>query len=325
MPAATRVDSHSRAAVDNLSGTVDNLTRTWLRLQNEVSRLASSAQESASIPAQVSALAAQLQAREAVSTDAQNKISALEARLRTVEQQWQEDIDGRGRRVDDTLRLLLNRVEFVRRELLFELRYGAGDKAPPYMPHREVRSRILVPAKVEGARASGALRLNIGCGHVPEPDFINVDMRELPNVDVLAEATALPFDTGSVDEIYSAHLVEHFPQEELRCRLLLHWRDLLKPGGRLRAITLDGEAMLAGVAQGLFSFENFREVLFGSQDHKGDFPYNLLTPDGFRRIVEEAGFVDIGIPVRGRRNGRCFEFELTARLPPIDGRSIESK
>jgi Methyltransferase domain len=294
--AESRVDP----AVENLTGTVHNLTRTWLRVQNEVSRLASSIPEASKV--QVSPLIA--------------KVQDVETHLQSVERQLQEDIGGRGRRVDDTLRFLLDRVEFVRRELMFEVRYGARNEAPSGSSRRGVEPRILSPEKVEAARVSGPLRLNIGCGHVPEDNYINIDMRELPNVDVVAEAGALPFEPGSVDEIYSAHLVEHFPQQELQRWLLPHWRNLLKPGGRIRAITPDGEAMLAGIAQGSYTFNDFREVLFGGQDYEGDFHYNLFTPNSLRRTVEDAGFTDIGIPMRGRRNGQCFEFELTARLPP---------
>ena len=78
-------------------------------------------------------------------------------------------------------------------------------------------------------------------------------------------------------------------------------------------ITPDGEAMLSGVAQGSFTFEDFRQVLFGGQDYEGDFHYNLLTPDSLCRMVEQAGFIAVEVPVRARRNGQCFEFELTAR------------
>ena len=131
----------------------------------------------------------------------------------------------------------------------------------------------------------------------------------------MAEAGELPFEPGSVDEIASAHLVEHFPQEEMRRRLLPHWRNLLKPGGRLRAVTPDGEAMLGGLAAGSYGFEDFREVLFGGQEYQGDFHYNLFTPDSLRRLVEEAGFTSVDVPVRGRRNGQCFEFELVAQTP----------
>jgi SAM-dependent methyltransferase len=238
--------------------------------------------------------------------------AAHDERLQALRRVWQDDLEGRQRRVDDTLRYLLERVEFVRREMLFELRYG-----PDGVPGRRTRpqSRVVAPEKVQAAREADTLRLNLGCGHIPLDGFINVDMRELPGVDVIAEAGDLPFEPGTVREIASAHLVEHFTQEELRRRLLPHWRRLLKPGGILRAVTPDGEAMLAGLAQGTYTFENFRDVLFGGQDYDGDFHMNLFTPETFRRMVEEAGFIGVEVPIRGRPNGQCFEFELTARLP----------
>jgi hypothetical protein len=89
----------------------------------------------------------------------------------------------------------------------------------------------------------------------------------------------------------------------------------------LRAVTPDGAAMLSGVADGSYSFADFREVLFGGQDYEGDFHFNLLTPDSLRQLAEEAGFEAVEVPVQGRRNGQCFEFELIARVPMMAARA----
>jgi predicted SAM-dependent methyltransferase len=198
---------------------------------------------------------------------------------------------------------------------MFEMRYCCGSGATAASRPKVLQSRVLEPDKVAAARASGSLRVNLGCGHIMLPDYINVDMRDLPGVDVIAEVGDLPFEAGTVDEITSAHLVEHFPQEELRRRLLPYWRSLLKPGGTLRVVTPDGAAMLSGIADGSYSFADFRDVLFGGQDYEGDFHFNLLTPDSLGHLAEEAGFGAVEIPVQGRRNGQCFEFELVALVP----------
>jgi len=71
--------------------------------------------------------------------------------------------------------------------------------------------------------------------------------------------------------------------------------------------------MLAGASAGTYDFDDFREVVFGSQDYAGDYHFNLFTPDSMHRMLQEAGFADIEIPVAGRRNGKCFEFEISAR------------
>lgn len=211
--------------------------------------------------------------------------------------------------LQDSVSYLLGRVEFVRREVLFELRYGKGPE-----DGSATRSRIADGDRVRRIRAEG-LRLNVGCGQLPLPDYVNVDLRELPGVDVVAEATDLPFGPGEALEIRSSHLLEHFPREQLLRQVLPHWRAILKPGGLLRSITPDAEAMIAAYGQGAFPYEDLREVTFGSQDYAGDFHYNMFTPESLCRTLSEAGFASPEVIDRGRRNGRCFELEVLARAP----------
>lgn len=217
---------------------------------------------------------------------------------------------------DASIRSLWERVEFVRREIMFEIQHGQGGGPPEAVAAdgaRRVEPRVVAAEKVAEARAAGSLRLNLGCGHIALPDYVNVDMRELPGVDVVAEAGDLPFEPGSVDEIFSAHLLEHFPQEAVRRRLLPYWRGLLRPGGAFRAVTPDAAAMLSAAGEGAYPFEDFREVVFGAQDYAGDFHYNLFTPDSLGGLLRETGFGEVEVPVAGRRNGKCFEFEISAR------------
>lgn len=201
------------------------------------------------------------------------------------------------------------RLEFVRREILFEMLHGQGSTARNEPV--KIKPRFTDPEKLKASHND--LRINLGCGHIAEDGYINVDQRDLPHVDLQAEVGDLPFEPGSVSEIRSAHLLEHFPQEELRRKLLPYWRDLLCTGGTFRAIVPDGEAMLAGMKSDTYSFEDFREVLFGAQDYAGDFHFNFFTPDSLAALLLEADFREIEIPSRGRRNGKCFEFEIVAK------------
>ncbi len=162
------------------------------------------------------------------------------------------------------------------------------------------------------------VRINLGCGHIALPDYLNVDQRDLPGIDLVTSVDRLPFEAGEVEEIYSAHLLEHFPQEAMRRRLLPYWASLLRPGGIFRAVTPDAAAMLKAMTTGTYDFEEFREVLFGAQDYEGDYHYNLFTPESLAQLLEEAGFHHIRVLAAGRRNGKCFEFELTAVWPGRD-------
>jgi predicted SAM-dependent methyltransferase len=157
--------------------------------------------------------------------------------------------------------------------------------------------------------------LNLGSGHIALDGYINVDRRELPGVDVVAEADELPFKHGEVDEIFSAHMLEHFPQEQIRRDLLPYWFNLLKDGGIFRAIVPDSDGMIKAYVSGEYPYERIREVTFGSQDYDGDFHYNMFSADSLSALLKEAGFSDVEILAANRENGGCKEFEIIARRP----------
>jgi predicted SAM-dependent methyltransferase len=215
--------------------------------------------------------------------------------------------------LQNNVRDLTQRLETVRSELLYELRHGRWDQAKP----ESTEKIVLSPEKLKSS-----VRLNLGCGHVPLQGFVNVDMRGLPGVDIIAPVGDIPIKRGSVAEIFSSHLLEHFPQEELRRNLLPYWGSLLVSGGIFRAVVPDGETMLAKAADGSYAFHDFREVLFGSQDYTGDFHYNMFTPESLSELLSEAGFRDITVPARARKYGRCYEFEIRAILRSPTDRAV---
>lgn len=205
---------------------------------------------------------------------------------------------------------LWQRVDFTRAEILFEMMHGSSTGATAQLDKAVAAPRIVNDTLMKSAPSDG-LKINIGCGHVAKTGYVNVDSRALPGVDVVADLGALPFEDGSLSEIFSAHVLEHYPEERLK-RTLPYWRSLLKKGGEFRAIVPDGEAMLAEIAKGRYSFEDFRSVLFGGQEYHGDFHYNMFTPDSLSVLLKAAGFTKVSVEQKGRKNGNCFEFEIVA-------------
>lgn len=313
-----------------IAGAVDPLARRISLLE-----MGTPAQQDSGILSSLSALArafsAQVKQTELSERRFADTLEGLTADLKRLEERLNQSIAGDQQWLRERLeghimrdqRKLEDRVEFLRREILFEMKYGErtasnassefdrnalGDSAEP------LQARIIAPDKL-GAFGKGHYQLNLGCGLHPLEEYINVDMRELPGVDVVASVDGLPFEKGDVEKIFSAHLVEHFPQEMLKRRLLPYWKSLLRPGGVFHAIMPDCEAMIKHAATGEYSFADFREVLFGAQDYAGDFHYNALTPDSFAELLKAEGFLNIDIRARGRRNGLCYEFEISASSP----------
>ncbi len=214
---------------------------------------------------------------------------------------------------------LYRRTEFIRREIMFELRYATGEQ-PRAVPEHE--TRILNPAKL--AEMGDDVRINLGAGHIPLDPYLNVDQRPLDGIDVVADVRDLPFEKGSLGEIYSTHVLEHFPLEELRRVLLPYWTALLKPGGRFVAVVPDMETMISECAAGRVPFEDFREVAYGSQEYEGDFHFNGFSQDLLTSILSEAGLSDVHIRQAGRRNGLCYEMEVEGRRL-ADGAALEGQ
>jgi predicted SAM-dependent methyltransferase len=173
----------------------------------------------------------------------------------------------------------------------------------------EISPRVINQEKL---KLSNVIRLNLGCGHKPILEYLNVDMRELPNVDIVAASHYLPFSSESVDEIYSSHLIEHFPKDYFINELLPYWFSLLKEGGVFHGILPDLEAMLSAFKSGEISYEVLKEVTFGTQEYRGDFHFALYGVEEFKNLLHQVGFKSVEYNATARRNGLCYEMDIMA-------------
>lgn len=89
--------------------------------------------------------------------------------------------------------------------------------------------------------------LNIGCGKVKLPGFVNID-RE-PGGDIQCDVTkGLPYADNTVDGIYSEHFIEHLSQPEI-IAFLRECRRVLKSGARVRVATPDLDELVRQYAE----------------------------------------------------------------------------
>jgi SAM-dependent methyltransferase len=67
-----------------------------------------------------------------------------------------------------------------------------------------------LPYCVGMSSPGSSLRLNLGSGNRPLEGYVNVDVRDRPGVDVIADAIALPFEDHVAAEVQASSLLEHF-------------------------------------------------------------------------------------------------------------------
>lgn len=208
---------------------------------------------------------------------------------------------------------LRNQVEVLQRKqemLALNLRERVGaDSAPA----ERVEARVVDKERFRKMTADGAPRLNLGCGEKPLPDYLNVDMRQGEGVDIVADASDLPFEGETVGEIASFHLVEHFREQQLRQSLLPYWRSLLRPDGTLRVVCPNWAAMIERLQAGKMPFKVFKTLTFGLQDYDGDDHFAMYTPASLEDALRQAGFSDVELVAAERQNGMCPEMEFTAK------------
>jgi hypothetical protein len=90
---------------------------------------------------------------------------------------------------------------------------------------------------------------------------------------------------------------------------------LLKAVGVFRAIVPDLEAMTTAYAKGEMKFEVLRSVMYGGQEYEGDFHFTGFTPDSMSSLLVDSGLQQPTVIARGRPNGDCLEFEISATKP----------
>jgi predicted SAM-dependent methyltransferase len=131
--------------------------------------------------------------------------------------------------------------------------------------------------------------LHLGCGETGKQDgMINVDIRNLPNVDVISDIRDMPFMDSSAGGITTRNAIEHFGRNEIK-PLLNEWSRVLKKGGFLRVETVDMGELMDKWRQ--IPEENMLDGILGAQTYDENFHKMVFTKDILERFLKEAGFM----------------------------------
>jgi len=144
------------------------------------------------------------------------------------------------------------------------------------------------------------IKLHLGCFQKKIHGFINVDIREEVEPDVVDDVFKLTkFENESASLIYACHVLEHARPEEAQ-KALQRWHDVLKPEGTLRLAVPDLEAVFEHY-QITKNLKELRSFIYGSQKHPYDTHYIGWDFDSLAYDLESIGF----------RNIRRYDWRLT--------------
>ncbi len=155
----------------------------------------------------------------------------------------------------------------------------------------------------EAAAKKRELKIYYGCGHIRQPDYLNVDIRYTAAVDLVA---SLEWCSGSFqnrcDEVFVSHVLEHYeyPGKEMRNHsasvlgALAAIYKMLRKGGKIRIGVPDFSALVY-----LYSEKNYplypRLVgrLMGEQNYPQNRHLCLFDLAYLADCLEDCGFTDI--------------------------------
>lgn len=179
------------------------------------------------------------------------------------------------------------------------------------------------------------MKLNLGSHNKRVEGYTNVDVLDLPNVDIKHDLTSFPwpFEMSSIEEILMQEFLEHIPWRS--CQAVIHecYR-ILQPGGMLKIQVPDIEAMCRMIDEQCWCvpkkaerYEDYKAdpnceiclgkarinperwhiAFVGAQKHPYDYHKNIFTLNGLRNYLEKANFKDI------ERSPNIYKLNLTAK------------
>lgn len=138
------------------------------------------------------------------------------------------------------------------------------------------------------------MKVNLGCGHLKIPGFVNVDIRPKVKPDVCGDAVkyVLSLEDGSIEEVHAVHFLEHisWPRAQRLVKLLFL---KMKSGGRVALETPDLLKCLAQLQRAPASVGAIANI-FGHYAVKGEVEHRWgYTGALLMRMLKDAGFVQV--------------------------------
>lgn len=169
-----------------------------------------------------------------------------------------------------------------------------------------------------------SVKIYYGCGNAKQNDYINIDVRWTPSVDIIGDLQWCSINLlDSCDEVYLSHVLEHysFPGKDMRHNsstvlgALLDIYKMLKPGGVIRIAVPDFEAISKLYLDGKFAlFPRLAGRLCGEQNYRENLHKCMFDRKFLIYCLEWAGFENVE-----EWDPKIMKFEFDASFDHLDG------
>ena len=136
------------------------------------------------------------------------------------------------------------------------------------------------------------MKLHLGCFDKKIPKFVNIDIRNDVNPDVVDNIFTLSkFKDNSADLIYACHCLEHLDHKN-SLLALQRWYEILKVNGIVRIAVPNMERIFSHYMY-YHDLTYTYSALWGSQRHEHDYHKHGWDFNTLKEDLENAGFKDV--------------------------------
>lgn len=161
-------------------------------------------------------------------------------------------------------------------------------------------------------------KLHLGCGEKKIKGYINIDIRESVNPDIIDDIGKLNnIENESIDLIYACHVLEHFNRFQYK-EVLKRWFEVLKPSGVVKLSVPDIEAVINQYSDNKIPLNKLIGFLYGGQTYPENFHYIGFDFDMLKSDLEEIGFTDIKLWDHRESDHHHIDDYSQAYLPHMD-------
>jgi predicted SAM-dependent methyltransferase len=138
------------------------------------------------------------------------------------------------------------------------------------------------------------MKLHLGCGTKIIDGYVNVDIRQELNCDIVDDIKTLTtFQNNVAEEIYACHVLEHFSRHEYK-EVLIRWFEVLEKGGILKISVPNLEKVFEQYSKGI-SLKTLMGLLYGGQTYPENYHYVGFDFETLKNDLLEIGFSEIGL------------------------------
>ena len=130
------------------------------------------------------------------------------------------------------------------------------------------------------------MRLDIGSGNFPKEGFTTID--KYTQAHFYGDITKLFYKDNSIEEVYTNQVLEHLSKKEVPVALKEIQR-ILQPNGKFTIIVPDLEYCVNYWLKDKQSRGFPLDVIYGNQEHEGEFHKTGFTMETLKTLVEQAG------------------------------------